>query len=193
MKENYQIFNKEINYIKNPKIKNSLITMLKKLPDYFYEVPASSTGKYHPNYALGNMGLVRHTKAAVRIAHELLLNESLNNFTNDEKDLIIMALCLHDGLKSGLKKSEYTLFEHPILMANYLIENKDDLELTDDEINFVSDAIKTHMGPWTTNYQGEDVLEPPKSKSQRFVHMCDYLASRKFLEVPFDENSNVLY
>lgn len=193
MKENYQIFNKEINYIKNPKIKNSLITMLKKLPDYFYEVPASSTGKYHPNYALGNMGLVRHTKAAVRIAHELLLNESLNNFTNDEKDLIIMALCLHDGLKSGLKKSEYTLFEHPILMANYLIENKDDLELTDDEITFVSDAIKTHMGPWTTNYQGEDVLEPPKSKSQRFVHMCDYLASRKFLEVPFDENNNVLY
>ena len=193
MKENYQIFNKEINYIKNPKIKNSLITMLKKLPDYFYEVPASSTGKYHPNYALGNMGLVRHTKAAVRIAHELLLNESLNNFTNDEKDLIIMALCLHDGLKSGLKKSEYTLFEHPILMANYLIENKDDLELTEDEINFVSDAIKTHMGPWITNYQGEDVLEPPKSKSQRFVHMCDYLASRKFLEVPFDENNNVLY
>ena len=186
-------FDKELTYIKNERIKRSLITMINKLPEYFFEVPASSTGKYHPNYALGNMGLVRHTKAAVRIAHELLLNESLNNFTNDEKDLIIMALCLHDGLKSGLKKSEYTLFEHPILMANYLIENKDDLELTEDEINFVSDAIKTHMGPWTTNYQGEDVLEPPKSKSQRFVHMCDYLASRKFLEVPFDENNNVLY
>ena len=181
MKEKHQIFNKEINYIKNNRIKNSLITMLDKLPDYFYEVPASSTGKYHPNYALGDKGLVRHTKAAVRIAYELFQDSSLNNFTSDEKDLIIMALTLHDGLKSGLKKSEY-----------YLLDNKSELELTDEEINYVSDAIKTHMGPWTTNYKGEEVLESPKSKSQRFVHMCDYLASRKFLEVPFDNNNDVI-
>lgn len=189
----HEIFNKEINYIKNDRIKKSLVTMLDKLPDYFYEVPASSTGKYHPNYALGEMGLVRHTKAAVRIAHELMINESLTNFTSDEKDLIIMALTLHDGLKSGLNKSEYTLFDHPILMANYLISNKNELELTEEEVKFVSDAIKTHMGPWTTNYKGEEVLEKPTSKSQRFVHMCDYLASRKFLEVPFDKDNNVLY
>ena len=49
----HEIFNKEINYIKNKRIKNSLITMLDKLPDYFYEVPASSTGKYHPSFSLG--------------------------------------------------------------------------------------------------------------------------------------------
>ena len=28
-------FNKELSYIKNPKIKNSLKTMISKLPDYF--------------------------------------------------------------------------------------------------------------------------------------------------------------
>jgi len=189
----HEIFKKEINYIKNERIKESLIIMLDKLPNYFYEVPASSTGKYHPSYALGEMGLVRHTKAAVRIAFELLSNPSLNNFTDDEKDLIIMALTLHDGLKSGLVKSEYTLFEHPILMANYLEENKNALSLSDEELGFVSDAIKTHMGPWTRNYKDEEVLKPPVSKSQRFVHMCDFLASRKFLEVPFDENNNVKY
>ncbi len=189
----HEIFKNEISYIKNDRIKRSLITMLDKLPDYFYEVPASSTGKYHPTYALGKMGLVRHTKAAVRIAHELLINPSLNNFTDDEKDLIIMALTLHDGLKSGLKKSEYTLFEHPLLMAKFIEENKQDLELDDEEIGYVCDAIKTHMGPWTKNYKDEEILKPPVSKSQRFVHMCDYLASRKFLEVPFDENNNVKY
>ena len=80
------------------------------MPDYFFHVAASSTGKYHPKYALGDGGLLRHTKAAVRIAHELLINPSITNFTDDEKDLIIMALTLHDGLKSGLEKSEYTLF-----------------------------------------------------------------------------------
>lgn len=187
----YEIFNKEISYIKDNRIKNSLITMLKKLPDYFYEVPASSTGKYHPSFSLGERGLVRHTKAAVRIAKELMDDISLNNFNQNEKDLIIFSLILHDGLKSGKNKSEYTLFEHPILMSNFIKENKDELELNDNEINFVCRCIETHMGPWTTNYKGEDVLTPPKDKYQRFVHMCDYLSSRKFLDIKFI-NDNIV-
>ena len=187
----HEIFNKEINYIKNKRIQNSLITMLDKLPPYFYEVAASSTGKYHPEFSLGKGGLVRHTKAAVRIAIEFFNDESLNSFTDDEKDLLIMALTLHDGLKSGLTKSEYTVFEHPILIANYIRDYKKDLELTDKEVDFVCDAIITHMGPWTKNYKGEEVLSPPETKYQRFVHMCDYIASRKFLDIKFDKNDNI--
>ena len=104
----HEMFNKEIKYIKNERVKNSLITMLDRLPDYFYSVPASSTGKYHPSFSLGDGGLLRHTKAAVRIAIELFQDESLNNFTDDEKDLLIMALTLHDGLKSGKTKFKWS-------------------------------------------------------------------------------------
>ena len=187
----HEVFNDEINYIKDKRIKNSLITMLDRLPDYFYEVPASSTGKYHPSFSLGKGGLVRHTKAAVRIAKELFEDSSLNNFTQNEKDLIIFAITLHDGLKSGKTKSEYSLFEHPILMSNYIKENENDLELDKDEIDLVCRCIATHMGPWTKNYKGEEVLSPPKDKYQRFVHMCDYLASRKFLDIKFDSNNKI--
>ena len=189
----HEIFNKELNYIKNERIKRSLVIMLDKLPDYFYEVPASSTGKYHPEYALGKGGLVRHTKAAIRIAKELLDNPSLNNFSDDEKDLLIFSLAIHDGLKSGLKKSEYTLFEHPILISEYIKECEKDLELTPEEIIFISEAVLTHMGPWTKNYKDEEVLTPPTTKAQRFVHLCDYLARRKFLEIEFDKNNNIVY
>ena len=188
----YEIFNQELNYIKDDRIKNSLITMLKALPNYFYEVPASSTGKYHPKFTLGKGGLVRHTKAAVRIAIELFNDSALTNFTQNEKDLIIFTLCIHDGLKSGLTKSEYTVFEHPLLISNYLKEKKNDLELKDDEIDLICRCLETHMGPWTTNYKGEEVLEPPTDKYQRFVHMCDYIASRKFLNVEFDNNDNII-
>lgn len=184
----HEIFNKEISYIKDEKIKRSLITMLDLLPDYFYEVPASSTGKYHPEFTLGDGGLVRHSKAAVRIAYELLQNPSINNFTDEEKDLILFALTVHDGLKSGKEKQKYTVFDHPILMANYVIESKDKLELTDSQIDLISRCIRTHMGPWTTDYNGNEILEPPKDKYQRFVHMCDYLASRKFLNINFTNN-----
>ena len=72
----HEIFNKELTYIKDKRIRNSLITILDRLPEYFYEIPTSSTGKYHPAFSNGEKGLVRHTKAAVRIAKELMDNEA---------------------------------------------------------------------------------------------------------------------
>ena len=185
----HEVFKNEYQFIKNARYLKSLKTMVELLPDYFFEVPASSTGKYHPEYALGNGGLVRHTKAAIRIAYELLIDESIGNvFNEDEKDLIIMALLLHDGLKSGLVKTEYTTVNHPLLISNYIKENKAKLELKEEEVNLLCEMIETHMGPWNKDYKGNVVLPVPRNKYQKFVHMCDYLASKKFLNVNFVNN-----
>ena len=187
-----EIFKNELEFIKSDRIRKSCIEMLKLLPDYFFEIEASSTGKYHPNYALGKGGLVRHTKAAVRIANELLGDVCIGDkYTQDEKDLMIMALILHDGVKSGVPKEKYTRFDHPIMMGQMIMDNEENMELEMEEIEFLDDVIKTHMGPWTTDYNGVEVLERPKTKYQNFVHMCDFLASRKFLEVPFEKNDNI--
>ena len=186
-------FENEINYINNPRYKESLEILIDLLPDYFFEVPASSTGKYHPEFSLGNGGLLRHTKAAVRIAKEFFDDESITGaYTNNEKDLMIIALIMHDGLKSGLKKSEYTNFDHPILISNYIKENSDKLKFTEKELEFLQSVISSHMGPWNTNNYSNVVLPKPQTSHQRFVHMCDYLASRKFLDVKFDENNNIV-
>lgn len=184
----HEIFNKELNYIKDERIKKSLITMLDLLPDYFYEVPASSTGKYHPSFSLGEKGLVRHTKAATRIAYEFFNDEAICKFNPKEQDLLLMAIMLHDGLKSGKEKSEYTVFTHPLLMSEYIKENKNKLELTEEEIELVCRCIETHMGPWTKDYKGNELLKPPVDKYQRFVHMCDYLSSKRFLDIKFINN-----
>ena len=182
----------EIDYIKNERIKNACTEMVKLLPDYFFEVPAASTGKYHPAYASGEGGLLRHTKGAVRIAIEILSDPSTGDkYTSDEKDMMIMALILHDGLKSGIPKEKYTRFDHPILMADYIMDNEEMLGLEVEEIEFICVAIKTHMGVWTTDYNGVEVLEKPKTKYQNFVHLCDFLASRKCILLPFDENNEI--
>lgn len=187
-----EVFKIELGYLKSARIKKACSEMIKLLPEYFFEVPASSTGKYHPEYATGKGGLLRHTKAAVRIGYELLCDPSIGDkYTDDEKDLMLMGLLLHDGLKSGLEKETYTRFDHPILMADYIMDNEEVLGLEVEEIEFVCDVIKTHMGPWTTDYKGNEVLEKPKSKYQNFVHMCDYLASRKCILLPFDANNNI--
>ncbi len=184
-----ETFKTEINYVKSESNRKDLKTLIKLLPDYFFEIPASSTGKYHPSFSLGNGGLVRHTKVAVRIAYELLNNETVGvKFSDQDKDLIIMALTLHDGLKSGKEHSQYTKFDHPLLVSQFIMENKDKLSLEIDDIRKMCSMIESHMGQWTyDSYNQKEVLPKPRTAEQRFVHMCDFLASRKFLDVKFED------
>ncbi len=190
--ERLEVLKDEINYIKDDRVKESLIYMINKLPDYFFTVEAASTGKYHPSYAQGEGGLLRHSKAAMRIGYELLSNPAIGDkYTGIQKDLMLMGLLLHDGLKLGFPQEKYTRFDHPILMANFIENESVNLKISSDEVKFVADVIKTHMGVWTTDYRGNEVLEKPKTKYQNFVHMCDYLASRKCILLPFDENNNI--
>lgn len=181
-------FKVELNYIKDKRVLESCKFIINLLPDYFFEIPASSTGKYHPEFASSKNGLVKHTKVAVRIAYELFMIENISNkYTDIEKDLIIMALLIHDGLKSGLVKENYTRFDHPLLIANLVEDNKGYLSLTDDEINKLTRMLKCHMGGWNTNNYSDVVLPKPSSKLESFVHMCDFLASRKIINVKFND------
>ena len=178
-----------MNLIKNERLKESCIELLKLLPDYFYHVEASSSGKYHPAFALGEGGLVRHTKVAVKIADEIIKTESVGNvFTQDEKDMILISLMLHDGLKKGLTEEKYTRFDHPVLMGDFVLEHAEKTKLSTLEAKMISENIKSHMGEWNTNPYSTVVLPKPKNKYQKMVHMCDLLASRKFLNVNFNNN-----
>ena len=183
-------FKKEISYVKDSNLKKDLKTLIGILPDYFFEIPASSTGKYHPEFALGDGGLVRHTKVAVRFAYELLSNDTVGcKFSDHDKDLIIMALTLHDGLKSGIEHDKYTKFDHPLLISKYIMDNKDKLIMDIDDMRKMCSMIESHMGQWTyDSYHKKEVLPKPRTAEQRFVHMCDYLASRKFIDVNFIDN-----
>ena len=181
--EKIKIFDKELNFIINDEIRDCVITVLEKVNDKFFTEPASSTGKYHPSYALGEGGLVRHTQAAVRIANDLLHLEN-SPFTPDEGDLIIAALILHDTCKSGIDwDSKYTKHEHPMLAVE-LIKS-----CFEEDVLFIKEMehlISTHMGQWNTCNWSNVELPKPEDAMQNFVHICDYLASRKYLEFNFE-------
>ena len=143
-----EYFNKEYSYIKDNKKREDLKLLVNELPDYFFDIPASSTGKYHPDFAKSEHGLVKHTKVAVRFAKELLDNPGLNNFSDNEKDIIIMAIVLHDGCKSGRVKEKYTRFDHPLVVCELIKESRSKLSLTDEEFNLLIRVISSHMGIW---------------------------------------------
>jgi hypothetical protein len=180
------MFDKEINYIKSEQIKTYLVKALEVLPEYFYKIPASSSGKYHPKYTLGEGGLVRHTRAAVGIAKELFRLENYT-FSDYEKDMIIVSLLLHDGCKRGVEFSDVTLYEHPRIVVELLKKNEDLRNiLSSDDLDVIYGNILSHMGQWNKDETGKKILPKPKTKMQKFVHLCDYLASRKNLEYNFN-------
>jgi len=186
-----EILKVELSRINNIYVKWSAQKILDLLPDYFYEMPASTSGKYHPQFSLGEGGLVRHIKVACRILEEMFNNKSFGYYTEHEKDLIRMSLILHDGFKSGKTYSNHTALEHPLIMADFIKDNKNQLFLSDDDINYVARVISTHMGPWTKDRDGNEVLPKPTTKEELLVHLCDYIASRNFLNVSFENNEIV--
>lgn len=176
-----EVFEKELTLLNDLSLYRLACDLINGLPDYFFKIPASSSGKYHPQYALGDGGLVRHTKAAVQIVNDLLALEQYESLLID-RDYIIIALLIHDGFKNGLPNedgsyADFTVKEHPWIAANY-VRNFD---FADKKVlQKVAEIIETHMGQW--NY---GILPKPKTDAQKLVHLADYLASRRYLDVDF--------
>lgn len=176
--------------IVNEDIREFATVLMDSLPDYIWHVGASSTGKYHPAYSLGEMGLMRHQIAVVRFLNFFFELEQYNTqFTSREMDLMRVSGLIHDGRKSGeqadYERSKYTKFDHPIQMAN-VVRSYDGKYLNHNELEFIAHCIESHMGQWCNDKKSSVVLEKPQDEYQKFVHLADYLASRKSLTMDFD-------
>lgn len=203
----FELFTKEIGYISDETLKKIVVDTLDASPECIQIIPASSSGKYHPVYSLGDGGLVRHVRAAVGIAHSMIETDIFKNIAlgvgADDyetimiyKDVAYAALILHDCMKpddTDDTPKHGTRFDHPLLAAT-LFKNTAAKYVTNENMNYmkaiiplVHSCIASHMGEWNTApYAKGIVLPKPKLGIEEFVHMCDYLASRKFLLFDFD-------
>lgn len=176
--------------IVNDDIREFAKVLVEGLPSYIWEVGASSTGKYHPAYSLGQGGLMRHQIAVVRFLNYFFELEQYNiPLGNRKMDLMRVAGLVHDGRKSGeqvdYERSKFTKFDHPLQMAN-IIRSYDGQYLNHDEIEFIAHCIESHMGQWCSDRKSSTVLPKPLDVYQHFVHLADYLASRKDLTMTFE-------
>lgn len=186
------VFQKELSWIQNPKIKAFAEKLIECAPDYFFEVAASSTGKYHPSYAVGPGGLVRHTLAATRIMHELFGLEMFNKYSQDQKDMMVTAIMAHDFFKHGLAANagKYTVAEHPVVCADFIKNNTELYSMLEPEqVQFICGCIASHMGQWNTKWNSKvEIMPKPKTGPQNMTHLADYLASRKYLIFDFGDD-----
>lgn len=163
--------------------------LINGLPDYFFFIPASSSGKYHPASSLGVGGLIRHTKSAVALAHSLMLLENYWDIKEKQSE-IILALILHDGFKQGNFESGNTVFDHPLqcgaYIQRYMSNNKLD-QSTIDKLRLIKSLVESHMGQWNLDSNGVEILPYPSNRLEFFVHLCDFIVSRNFLEINLKE------
>ena len=174
----------ELNYIRSDRIRRSAEAFVNMLPDYFFTTAASSTGKYHPDFASGEGGLLRHSKVAAYILNEIIHFFKIKQYF----DMLRFAILVHDGFKHGVKEEQYTKHEHPLICATCIRAAKDKMELTDDEVEYVATAIESHMGEWNKSNYSNIELALPTSEAQKLVHLADLLSSKKILDVKFDGN-----
>ena len=192
MENKKELLKEYFDSIQDENVKKFMEQCIETIPEYWYTVPASSTGKYHPNYALGNGGLMRHTIALLRFFNRLVRNTMYGSpFTNREMDLLRVACLMHDSRKSGSDEdfaiSKYTKFDHPILAAN-VVRSIETEYITVEEKEMIANAIESHMGQWNVDTYGKSKVELPlpTNKYQKIVHLVDYLAAQKGVEVIFD-------
>lgn len=149
-------------------------------PSYFWEIGASSSGKYHPAFSQGTGGLVRHTKAVVMFAEELLRMSSYSYMKDEYKDYVIMACLLHDTCKYGVDKYNKAEYKNHARNAAFNVigawNEYFDFDCPCPE--FLLNAIISHMGQWS------EKDDRPFTVIDRCVHMADYMASRSFIDIP---------
>lgn len=189
--EKIALFEKEINYLKREDFKEFVTKAITLLPNYFFEVPASSSGKFHSALESGFGGLVYHSKAVAKIANYLVNLQQYKLKLNDvETDCIITAAILHDCLKHNWEnKTGFSVHEHPVLAGEFVKTDERLNDILNEEIRMViGDAISSHSGEWTTNKKSKIVLPSPQNLIQELVHLSDYIASRSDIHILFEDN-----
>ena len=178
-----EFFTREINLIVSEDLRMFCKTYLEDyVPNYFWEIGASSSGKFHPAFSQGVGGLVRHTKAVVMFAEELLRMSSYAYMKDEFKDYVILACIVHDTVKYGMAEFDKAEYKNHAANAATLVdlawgEYFDMVPAHPSE--FILSAIRSHMGQWTTEKE-----DRPFTNIDRCVHMADYMASRSFIDIP---------
>ena len=176
---NVKVFDRELDLIMDEELRMLVKSFLEEgTCDYFWTDGASSSGKYHPAFSQGVGGLVRHTKAVVMFAEELLRMSSYAYMKDEYKDYVIAACLLHDTCKYGMY--EYDKNEY----KNHAANAADRFERWCYEEDYcvhylLLQAMRSHMGQWST-----DKEDRPFTPIDRCVHLADYMASRAFIDIP---------
>lgn len=200
-----ELFTKEIGFITDETLQKIVADTLDASPECIQIIPASSSGKYHPKADLGDGGLVRHIRTVTAIAKSLMdsnafrdiaLGTGCDDFETITiyQDCAIAACILHDCCKASDEDEKHsTRFDHPLVAANLFKETarkymtNENMDYMKVVIPLIHGCIASHMNKWNTAPYAKGITLPvPKLGIEVYVSLCDYIASRKFIDMNFE-------
>jgi len=158
---------REVQVLSDDDLRNAVVeTFVTACPKSFWDLPSSSTGKYHPPKERGKHGNVIHTKRVFAVLVDLtqpLVEMDIIN--RREQETALAAALIHDMMKYGWpsEMDEHTV-DHHDLVAEDVARNLSNLP---DE---VCDMVNRHMGVY-----GEG--NEPETRLEQELHQADRVAS----------------
>ena len=176
--EKVATFREELDLIFDETIRFFTEICLMMAPDYFFFIPSSSSGKYHPIDELGQDGCILHTKRVVTVAYDLCRGLGCEK----NRDAIISACIIHDLVKQGKEESGHTVKYHPDLAAKLVEKVQKDIRvLAEKDFNIIRNSVGYHYGPWSVGRWVKPLHE--FTLEELCVYLSDYTSSKKTVVV----------
>lgn len=202
--EKIQVFEKHLDMIESGVIRDFTEFCLVRFPDYFWTLPASTSGRRHG----GEETLLDHIQGCLFLA-EAVIQQMEKTWNQRQKDQFISAIILHDGWRchgstdeecryneeylerKGIPEKTYLLGqlctdpEHPEagyrevlrLALEYNRENPQS-PISGKDLSIISRGIRCHYGPWTATPNVPFSLDYPFSSVVMQVHNADYMQAQ---------------
>jgi hypothetical protein len=162
-----------------------VLLALQNAPDYFWTLPASTSGRYHQGDSL-----VTHVKNAFRFAVEVVYMQYrvAKVWGEEDSQIFLGAVLLHDLCRAGLPDQVrhgkdgkiHTDNLHPLYVREHTRKLKmPDTGKTCEGVEWyerMMQAIQYHMGPWTP--LSDHMMMEPFAHLPNMVFACDFFASR---------------
>ncbi len=184
-----KVFSHGLSQFETDKMRTYCEDMIKEMPDYLFTMPSSTTGKWHNSTQCQPHGQVYHIIMFAEIVnYRLALKGNREKFKSaEQRDAIRCVAYFHDALKLGNGESSYTVFDHPLLAAEWVRNTVVEHDVEQRIKDAIADMCAAHSGEFCTSKRSKIVLPEPKNAMELFVHECDILSSRNNIDMPIPE------
>ena len=159
--------------------------MIAEIPDYIFDIPSSTSGKYHNATQCKPHGQVYHMIMFAEVMnYRLALKGNKEKFKSPvQRDAMRCSPFFHDALKCGTGKSTFSVHDHPMLAGQWVRETKVEHDIDEKIKEVVARMCERHSGEWTSSKKSKVVLPEPENAMELFVHECDVLSSRNNIDM----------
>ena len=164
--------------------KEYFLDMCEHIPDYIFTMPSSTSGKYHNKKQCEPFGQLYHIFMFQSILeNRLRLKHNKEMYsTSLERDAMRCVPMFHDAVKCGWNGSQYTVANHPMLAAKWVLDTSVEHDIDPTWKQIIADICEAHSGEWNKDRSGNVIMSEPRNHREFFIHECDILSSRQDLD-----------